>query len=90
MKKPLSEKTQVAVFRALLKNYRRAMSNPRIAKSVFLSRTFFNSERTREAVFRLMLCSGDWQSVKNWLSKNPAPWHGNLFKWADKIQGNLL
>jgi hypothetical protein len=69
MKKPLSNKTQLAIFRAMLANYRRAMSHPRIFKSrVSLADVFLAAARPRSgfsaSAHRRRLASGEELALK--------------------------
>ena len=84
--KALPLKAQVAVLRALLKNWQGCMRKKNAVRVIITRKMTFTEERIRELVTLLILFDGVWWLVKEELSKRPAAWHQKLFTWAEAVQ----
>lgn len=87
MNTPLPVRSQYALLRACLKNWRRCIENPVCCSRLCRLSRFVTQENVREVLRWLISTDGDWKTVRNELrSRAYAP---KLFAWADRKAGAL-
>lgn len=81
-------RSQYALLRACLRNWKRCLNNQRcVALLCRLSRCVTN-ENVREVLRWMISTDGDWQAVRAELSRRP--YASKLFAWADRVKGGAL
>jgi hypothetical protein len=88
--KPLPQKTQFAILKALLRNWHLCKNNYRCARLLMRFKSSFDYQPIMQVIWWMVVFDGDWDSVRRELSQRPAPWHKKLFSWADKVKGGAL
>lgn len=83
-------KTQVAILRALLRNYRLAICSPKVCRMLIYSRDYFTDDFVREIVRALVVNFGDWESTKAELSQRKSERFKTFCKWAEGVKGGAL
>lgn len=80
----------VAVLRALLRNYRRCVENPRICRLLIYRRQYFEDDFVAAVVMEILLCSGRWEDLKKELSSWRSDRAQKFLQWAAKVRGGAL
>jgi hypothetical protein len=90
--KTITVKTQRAILVAMLRNYRRAVSNHRVARMVMMARVYFSDAKIRAIVQELILQDGCWHPCAEMMRQNQlfdSDSYEKLRKWAAEKRGLL-
>lgn len=90
MKKSLTQKQQVAVLRAMLRNYRLVILRENVCRMLIFSRDYFTDDFIREIVRAMLINFGDWDAAKAELSQRKSERFKRVCKWAERVKGGAL
>jgi hypothetical protein len=83
-------KKQIAILRALLRNYRLCLLSPKVCRMLIYRRQYFPDDFIREVVGALMLNYGDWDATKADLSQRKSERFKKFCVWAERVKGGAL
>lgn len=85
-------KQQIAVLRALIRNYRLAICRPQICRMLASRREFFTDDFIAEVVLSLVANFGQWEATRADLQRSRV-WRSRVpkfLKWAESVRGGAL
>lgn len=88
--KSLTVKQQVAVLRAILRNYRRVILRPAGCRVLFHVRQYFTDDFMREIVLQMVVNFGDWERTRADLSERKSERFAKFCRWAERVKGGAL
>lgn len=80
-------KREFAILKALVRDWKRASSNPKIARMILLKRRYFQTEQVRMVVGELVLADGDIHRAVQALRGHSPAWLSKFVKWCDQVRG---
>jgi hypothetical protein len=83
-------KKQLAILRALLRNYRLCLLSPKVCRMLIYRRQYFPDDFIREVVVTLVINYGDWDATKAELSQRKSDRFKKFCKWAEAVKGGAL
>lgn len=86
--KVIGKKTQWAILKALIRNWKKAIKNGRVCKWILMSTIYFTDVEIREIVRELILQDGDWWLARKAIvERNKSERMGKIIKWFDNVKG---
>ena len=82
----MKSKREFAILKALVRDWKRATSHPKIARMVILQKKSFRVEQVRACVLALTLSDGDVHRAVQLLSGHSPAWIGKFTKWCDRVK----
>lgn len=85
-------KQQIAVLRALIRNYRLAICRPQICRMLAARREFFTDAFIAEVVLLLVANFGQWETTRADLQRSRVlrPRVSKFLPWAEGVRGGAL
>lgn len=80
-------KRELAILKALIRNFHRAAAHPKIARMLLLPKRSWTCERYRLVASELLLANGDVNRAFQSLSGHSHPWLSKFASWADQARG---